>query len=59
MTTFIITGTFNSVSEMVEHLQSPDHSVKVSTPEFEDEFTEFGKWFKEGESHGWVWISDR
>lgn len=29
MTTYIITGTFNSTAEMVEHLQSQDHPVTV------------------------------
>ncbi len=29
MTTYIITGTFDSVTEMIEHLQSLDHPVTV------------------------------
>ena len=36
MTTYIVTGTFNSVTEMVEHLQSEDHQVTVvaNLPDF-------------------------
>jgi hypothetical protein len=29
MTTYIITGTFDSITEMIEHLQSLDHPVTV------------------------------
>lgn len=32
--TFLVKGTFNSVSEMVEHLQSPDPHVEVVAGEF-------------------------